>query len=76
MAESYLALRRGADFRGGLWLGLIALKPQYGVLLGAFLLWKRRWYAVAGAAIGAGLVVGVSALLAGPGVLLDYANGV
>ena len=50
MAESYLALRKGADLRGGVWLGLLVLKPQYGLLLGLFLLWKRRWRAVAGAA--------------------------
>ena len=65
MAESYLALRKGADFRGGAWLGLLALKPQYGRLLGVFLLWKRRWQAVAGAGIGVGAVLIVSALAAG-----------
>jgi hypothetical protein len=76
MAEAYLALRRGADFRGGAWLGLLALKPQYGLLLGLFLLWKRRWHAVAGACLGVGVVVVSSALAAGPSSLLDYASGV
>ena len=76
MAESYLALRRGADFRGGAWLGLLVLKPQYGLLMGLFLLWKRRWRAVAGACLGVGGVVVASALAAGPRSLLDYANGV
>jgi Glycosyltransferase family 87 len=76
MAEAYLALRKGADLRGGVWLGLLVLKPQYGLLLGLFLLWKRRWRAVAGACLGVGVVVVSSALAAGPRSLLDYASGV
>jgi hypothetical protein len=76
MAESYLALRKGADFRGGVWLGLLALKPQYGLLLGLFLVWKQRWQAVAGAAFGVGAVLVLSALAAGPTSILDYANAV
>jgi hypothetical protein len=72
LAEAFLALRRGADFRGGLWLGLLAVKPQYGLILGLFLLWKRRWSAVAGAAITVGLVIGASALVAGPAAVWDY----
>jgi hypothetical protein len=76
MAESYLALRRGADLRGGLWLGLLAIKPQYGLVLGLFLLWKRRWWGVAGAAITVGLVVGASALVAGPSAVWDYQSAV
>jgi hypothetical protein len=76
MAEAYLALRKGADFRGGAWLGLLALKPQYGLLLGLFLLWKRRWQAVAGACAGVGVVVIASAVAAGPRSVLDYATAV
>ncbi len=76
MAESYLALRKGADVRGGVWLGLLVLKPQYGLLLGLFLLWKRRWRAVAGAAIGVGVVLIASALAAGPRSILDYVTAV
>jgi hypothetical protein len=72
VAECYLALRRGADFRGGLWLGALALKPQYGLILGLFLIWKRRWWAVAGAALSVALVVVASAIAAGPGAVLDY----
>jgi hypothetical protein len=76
VAEAYLALRRGADFRGGAWVGLLALKPQYGVLLGLFLLWKRRWQAVVGACVGVAAVIVSSALVAGPAAVLDYARGV
>src|SRR5207248_1929783 len=63
---------RGADLRGGLWLGLLALKPQYGLLLGLFVLWKRRWLAVAGAAMGVAVVIGASVIIGGPTSLLDY----
>jgi hypothetical protein len=76
MGEAYLSLRSGADFRGGMWLGLIALKPQYGLLLGVFLLWKRRWRAVLGACVTALALVAASALVAGPQALLDYAAAV
>jgi hypothetical protein len=76
MAESYLALRKGADLRGGVWLGLLALKPQYGLLLGLFLLWKQRWQAVVGAAVGVVAVLVISALVAGPRSILDYATAV
>jgi hypothetical protein len=76
LAESFLALRSGSEFRGGAWLGVLALKPQYGLLLGLFLLWKRRWRAVAGACIGVGAVVVASAAVAGPRAVLDYAAAV
>jgi hypothetical protein len=76
LAESYVALRRGADFSGGVWLGMLALKPQYGLLLGLFLLWKRRWHAVAGAALGVALIIGGSVVVAGPAAILEYANAV
>jgi hypothetical protein len=40
------------------------------------LLWKRRWYAVVGAGLVVALVVGASALVAGPAAILDYASAV
>lgn len=76
LAEAFLAWRRGADFRGGAWLGILVLKPQYGLLFGLFLIWKRRWRAVAGACASVAVLVIASALAAGPGSLLAYANGV
>jgi hypothetical protein len=76
VAESYLALRRGADFKSGAWLGVLALKPQYGLLLGLFLIWKGRWKAVAGACLTVGVVAVASALAAGPASVLDYVNTV
>src|SRR5205823_7881821 len=52
VAEWYLALRRGRDLRAGLWLAVLLLKPQYGILIGPILLWKHRWNMVAGVALG------------------------
>jgi len=76
--ECYLALRAGREFRAGLWLACLLFKPQYGVLLGVLLLWKRRWRVVAGVAAGGAiiavaslLIVGVQPLLALPAAILD-----
>lgn len=65
VGELYLSLRAGRDFRGGLWLACLFFKPQYGLLLGALLLWKRRWAAVAGAALGVAGILAGSLLAAG-----------
>src|SRR5262249_8884569 len=63
--ECYLSLRAGLDFRGGLWLACLIFKPQYGILLGPILLWKRRWAAVAGSILGTLAILGASMLGAG-----------
>lgn len=70
--ECYLALRGGKDFRAGLWLGCLLLKPHYGALLGALLLWKGRWKAVAGVAATGSVIVGGSFLAGGAGTILAY----
>lgn len=72
VAECYLALRKGQDVSAGLWLSCLLIKPQYGLLIGLFLIWKRRWHAVAGAALGGLVVVGGSILVAGWEGLLAY----
>jgi hypothetical protein len=81
LGEGFLALRRGHDLRAGLWLSCLLLKPQYILLLGPYLLWKRQWAAVAGIAAGAAVVVlgsiavaGISTLAAYPAVLRDMAS--
>jgi hypothetical protein len=76
VAEWYIASRRGQDVRAGLWLSILLLKPQYGILIGPILLWKRRWNAVAGVALGGLAVVGLSALLVGLPTLWTYWNAV
>lgn len=70
--EAYLALRSGRDLRAGFWISALIFKPQYGVLIALLLLWKRRWKAVMGAALGVSLVIALSLILVGPDVLLTY----
>jgi hypothetical protein len=72
MAECYLSLRAGRDLRAGLWLSALLLKPQYGLLLGPILIWKRRWHAVLGVALGGLLIVAASAALVGLPTLLTF----
>jgi Glycosyltransferase family 87 len=72
MGGFYLALRAGKDFQAGLYLSLLLFKPQYGVLLGPLLIWKRRWEATAGVGLGAIIIIGGSLLVAGLPTLLAY----
>ena len=72
MGAFYLALRAGKDFQAGFYLSLLLFKPQYGVLLGPLLIWKRRWGALAGVGLGATVIIGGSLLVAGLPTLLAY----
>jgi len=72
MAECFLSLRGGREVRGGLWLSALLLKPQYGILLGPILIWKRRWSVVAGVALGGLVILVTSTLLVGLPGLLSY----
>lgn len=72
LGEFYLALRAGRDFRAGLWLSCLLFKPEYGILIGPLLIWKRRWRSVIAVALGAVVVVGGSALVSGIPALLTY----
>jgi hypothetical protein len=72
VAEMYVSLRAGREFRAGLWLALLFFKPQYGIILGPWLLWKRRWTAVAGAAVGIAAILAGSLLAVGLPGLLAY----
>ena len=72
VAECYLSLRARQDLRAGLWLSVLLLKPQYGVILGPILIWKGRWHAVLGTAIGGAAIALVSLLVVGVPTLLTY----
>ncbi|MBA2485612.1 MAG: DUF2029 domain-containing protein [Nitrospira sp.] len=72
VTECYLALRAGNDYRAGVWLGCLLLKPHYGLLLGSLLLWKGRWRAVLGVTVTGAAIVGGSLFAGGLGTLLAY----
>jgi hypothetical protein len=74
VAEAFIALRAGHDLRAGFWIACLLIKPQYGILLGFLLLWKRRWSTVTGVALGAAVVLSGSLLVAGLPALLAYPN--
>ncbi len=52
---TFVMLRRGRDFTAGLTLGLLLYKPQLAIALSVVLLIKRRWRALLGGALSAGL---------------------
>ena len=76
VSEMFVSFTAERDFRAGLWLSLLLLKPQYALLFGIFVLWKRRWWAVAGASLGGLALLLLGALTAGPVSYLAFADAV
>jgi Glycosyltransferase family 87 len=74
--EFYLSLEAGKDLRAGVWLAALVFKPMYGVFIGPLLLWKRRWRAAAGAAVGVAVLVLASFVSVGPSAFLKYPEAI
>jgi hypothetical protein len=74
VAGSYALMRKHRQFLSGLALGVIVLKPQLGFLLPFALLASGRYRAVAGAAVGIGLLLLASAVNLGPDGVAAYAQ--
>jgi len=74
VAGSYALMRKHRQFLSGLALGVIVLKPQLGFLLPFALLASGRYRAVAGAAVGIGLLLLASAVNLGPDGIAAYAQ--
>jgi Glycosyltransferase family 87 len=74
IANFYADVRDGRNFRAGLWLGCLLFKPQYVVLLGILLLWKRQWRIIIGVSLTAALILFGSVLVAGLPAVLAYPN--
>jgi len=74
VAGSYALLRSNRQFLSGLALGVIVLKPQLGFLVPVALLAGGRYRAVAGAAVGIGLLLLASAVNLGPDGIAAYAQ--
>src|SRR5262249_17767627 len=68
----YRALRafeEGRELAAGCWLGLLLLKPQFGLILAMVLLGKRRWAALGGLGLAAaGMAAATFALVGVAGV--------
>jgi hypothetical protein len=60
-----ISFKAHRDFCAGLWLAVLVFKPQYALLFGLLILWKRRWAALAGAAALTPVFVVVGVLAAG-----------
>jgi hypothetical protein len=66
----YRAMRafdEGRERAAGGWLGLLLIKPQFGLILGAVLLAKRRWAALSGLALSAAALAIPTLALTGVG---------
>jgi hypothetical protein len=67
--RAYRGLEEGREFRAGLWIGTMLVKPQYALVLILVLLFKRRWSALTGvAAVGSLLMATTVAVLGLDGV--------
>lgn len=63
----------GRGFRAGLWLSLAASIKVFPAFLGIYGLWRRDWRLVAGAFVGAGVLLFVlPSLVHGPAKMWDY----
>lgn len=65
LLSSWRALERGRDFRGGLWVALLLIKPHLAFVPAVLLAWQRRISAIAGLGLGGGILLLVSLLLVG-----------
>ena len=72
--EFYRLWVKGRQFKGGLWLSGLLLKPQTLILIVPYLLIKREFKALAGFALGTSLIGGISALLMGKQGMLEMAT--
>jgi hypothetical protein len=72
VSEMLVSFRSRNEFRAGLWLSVLLLKPQYALLFGLLILWKRRYRAIAGAIVGGGCFVASGLAVAGFQSFLRY----
>jgi len=72
VGEMLISFKARKDFRAGLWLAVLLLKPQYALLFGVFILWKRRWQALAAAVAGGLAFILIGVLAAGVPSLLRF----
>jgi hypothetical protein len=76
LAAAYASWRGERNARAGFWLGLAfaATKPHLAIGLGIWLIARRDWRALGGAATGCALIAAVSIVLVGPAGLGDFVS--
>jgi hypothetical protein len=67
-----LDFQDGHELRGGIWVGLLALKPQYAPCLVLVILMKRRWAALAGIGLGGSAILVGSLITGGMAGVVAY----
>src|SRR3990172_5583121 len=70
---TFLLLRRGQDMASGIALGLLLYKPQLAIPLGIVMIVKRRWRALLGVALSAGLWGAIGFSLS-PAAMIQYSQ--
>jgi hypothetical protein len=76
LAAAYASWRKDRPGLAGFWLGLAfaATKPHLAIGLGIWLLFRRDWRGLAGAASGCAVVAAVSVALVGPSGIGDFVS--
>src|SRR5262245_26909334 len=73
-AAAWLALERGRPFLAGLALGVLALKPQFGLVLAPLVIARGEWRMMAGAIISVVIQLVFAVLVLGGDAVRDYVN--
>lgn len=76
MLQIYYALKQGDAAAGGIWLVIGAVRPQTVFPAGVFTLLQRRWQMLLGTALAGLFMVGLTTLVLGGHIWLDFINSV
>jgi len=71
---AWLALERGRHFAAGFALGLLAIKPQFGLVFAVVVLMRRDWRMLAGALSAVALQLALVWIAFGPAAFSGYAS--
>jgi hypothetical protein len=69
---AWRSFKQGREARGGVWLALLLIKPQFILVPLLLLLFKRRWRALGGMLGGIGALSLLSVVIVGPKGIVDY----
>lgn len=72
----YRSLERGEDFRAGVCLAFLMMKPQLAIGMLAVILLKRRWQALEGVAMIQGIMIVSTFTVVGPRPMVEYVRTV